>query len=197
MRTLKAVKKILACAIVAALALTFSMTAFADSTTDTGTGAANGSVTINGTILPLQISVTHQIILDYTIDPNTGSITAAPITVKNDTRVPVNVYVQSIASASGGDLTFTDVGPNDKNWLALDSADSKQYIALGVQISDPTGWNSGYVTSTDWAADHTAVKFGTLASGATGNLALTAKTGLAFDGQYTCKANVVLMINLA
>jgi hypothetical protein len=194
---LKLVRKILVCVTTVAIVSMCAFPALADDlTTNSGTGTAAGSVTINGTILPLTISVTHQVTEDYSIDPNTGTITANPITVTNSTRVPVNVTVQSVSSASGGDLTFTDVGPNDENWTALSTADSQKYIALGVKISDTSGWNAGYNTNTDWAADKTAVRFGSLASGATGNLALTAKTGIAFDNTYTAKASIVLVVSL-
>ena len=191
------VSKVLACTVISAMAMTFTLSASADSNTvDTGTSVVSGSVGINGTILPLTISVTHQLTLDYTIDPNTGTITANPITVTNATRVPVNVNVQSVSSASGGALTFTDVGPNDQNWTSLTTAQSKTYIALGVKISDASGWSTGYYTDTDWAASKTSVHLGSLAAGATGNLSLTAKTGNAFDNTYTAKASIVLVVSL-
>lgn len=180
------------------VAMVPAMSASADTTgtTDSGTGEANGSVNINGTILPLTIAVTHQITINYTIDPNSGTISATPITVTNDTRVPVYVTAESVSSASGGDLDFTDVGPNNKDWTSLSTTDSKKYIALGVKIDDASGWNSGYYTGTDWSADKTPVTFGSLNAGVTGNLALTAKSGYAFDSQYTAKANIILIVSL-
>ncbi len=184
--------------IIAAISLTafFALPVAAADTTDSGTGAANGNVNINGTILPLTIAITHQITVNYTLNPNEGTVSADPIEVTNDTKVPINVTVQSLSSAPGGDLTFSDVGPSDKDWNNLSSTDSKKFIALGLKISDAGGWNSGYYAGTDWAASKASVNFGSLPSGATGHIALTAKSGLAFDGIYTSKANVVLMINL-
>jgi hypothetical protein len=184
-------------AIATAVSLLPALPAAADSTTvDTGAGTAGGSVSVNGTILPLTITVTHEISVGYTIDPNKGTVVADPITVTNGTRVPVYVTVESISSASGGDITFTDVGPNDKDWPSLSTADSLKYIALGVKIADTSGWNSGYYADTDWAADDTPVTFGSLAAGATGNLSLTAKSGYAFNSQHTAKANLVLVVSL-
>ena len=196
MRKKNVFKRIAVIMAIAAISVVSAIPSSADAMTDSGTSTANGSVNISGTFLPLTIAITHQISVSYVINPNTGTITANPITVTNDTKVPINVTVQSLSSASGGDLTFTDVGPNDKEWNSLSCTDTKKYIALGLKISDASGWNNGHYADTDWAASKTSALFGSLASGATGNIALTAKTGLAFDDTYTAKANVVLMINL-
>jgi len=93
-------------------------------------------------------------------------------------------------------LQFTDVAPDAKNWTNLSTADTKKYIALGVGITDSSGWNTGYSTTTDWAASNAAVQFGSLGSGKTGNMALTAKYGLAWDNSYTAKHQMNFMFNL-
>jgi hypothetical protein len=193
---LKMISCAAAIAVLTSSGLPASASSSSSSAVDNGTGQVTGSVGINGTIMPLTITVSHQLTLDYTIDPNTGTITADPITVTNGSRVPVNVSVQSISSVSGGDITFTDVGPNDKDWANLSTADSIKYIALGVKIGDSSGWSSGYNADTDWAASGKAVWFGKLPVGATGNLALTAKTGLAFTSTYTSKASIILVVSL-
>lgn len=181
----------------AVAALFCALPAMADTTTDTGTGADSGTITINGTIEPLLISVTHEITESYSIDPNSGTITASPISITNNTRVPVTVTVESIASASGGDITFTDVLPTAEDWASLDQADTAKYIALGLKITDPSGWNSNYNTATDWAAASTPTLMGTLPSGATGNMSLVADFGYAWTASHTSKADILIMVNLA
>lgn len=182
--------------VIAALATTAAMTVSADDVTDSGTGNVTGNVTVNGTIMPLTISVSHPINVAYAIDPNTNAITAPAITLKNNSTVPINVSVQTLKSASGGSIQFTDVDPASKTWDSLNAADTKKYIALGVNISDATGWDSGYATSTDWASGNTAVQFGSLASGNSGNLSLTAKFGRAWDGNYTAQHSLVFMFSM-
>jgi hypothetical protein len=197
MKKRKLLRNLTAFAVIAGIVAMSTLTAFADSTTtDSGSGTVTGSVGINGTILPLTISVTHQLNLSYSIDPNSGAITATPISVTNNTKVAVNVTVESLASASGGNIQFQDVMPNAENWPTLDESDSQKYIALGIKIADPTGWNTGYNTATDWAAAKTSTLFGSLPSGATGSLALVSDNGLAFNNTYTANASVVIMVNL-
>lgn len=189
-------RRLVAITVVAAIAAMSTMFVYAADTTDTGTGEVDGSVSINGTILPLTISVTHELNIAYSIDPNTGSVSTNPISITNSTRVPVSVTVQSLASAPGGTLQFTDVLPSAENWSSLNTDDSKKYIALGLKIDNDTGWNPGYSTSTDWAAADTPVTFGTLPSGATGSLTLVANSGYAFDSEYTAMADVIMVVSL-
>lgn len=196
------IKKFLAAILTAAIVGTFGITAFAattDSTTDTGTGTVNGTVTVNGSISPLTISVTHPLNAAYAIDPNSGAsgtFTSPDITVQNNTKVPINVTVNSLTATSGGTLTFTDVLPSAKTWSSLNLADSKKYIALGILIKSSTGWTTGYNTSTMYAASGTPTMFGTLPAAATGTLNLTADFGLAFDGAYTADHSLVFMFQL-
>lgn len=195
----KLFKSILSLALAAALAVPMGLCASAATTDtdDSGTGAVNGSVEIDGNIVPLTISVTHPTVVTYTINANNDTFVADPIGVTNNTTVPVNVSVESLKSTTGGTLQFTDVEPAAEDWANLDTADTKKYIALGVGITDSTGWNTGYDTDTDWSADNAAVTFGTLASTKTGNLALTAKYGLAWDNTYTAKHELDFLFNLA
>lgn len=180
----------------AAIAATVCTTALADSVTDSGTGEVTGTINITGTISPLTISVTHPATETYAIDPNTGTFTAPPIQITNNTKVAVNVSVQSLHSISGGSIQFTDVSPTAENWSNLSSDDAKKYIALGMKINNPDGWLSSYNTSTDWAADNSPITFGSLPSATTGNLALTADYGLAFDSSYTAQHALEFMFNL-
>jgi hypothetical protein len=184
--------------IIATIAAISCYPVYASSTTVTGSGSITGdSMTATGTITPLTVSVTHTINMSYSIDPNSGTITAPPITITNNTKVPVTVAVQSIASTSGGTLTFTDVLPTAESWPNLDCTDSKKYIALGVQIANGLGWNAGYSSATDWAAADTPTTFGSIASNASASLQLVADTGSAFDSSYTANCAITIVVNLA
>lgn len=163
---------------------------------DTGTGSVTGNVAISGTVTPLTISVTHPATVAYAIDPNAGTFTAPDIVITNNTKVPVNVTVSSLAATSGGSITFTDVAPSSKPWASLNAADSKKYIALGVEAKNSTGWNPGYATTTHWASDATPLGVGELNSGAAGKLSLDADFGSAFDGSYTANHSLVLKFSL-
>ncbi|MEA5143314.1 MAG: hypothetical protein VB023_07005 [Oscillibacter sp.] len=70
----------------AVLGVTAAVPAFAADKTDTGTGSVTGNVTINGSISPLTISVTHPINVAYAISPDAETYTAPDITVTNNTN---------------------------------------------------------------------------------------------------------------
>ena len=198
MRT-KMIKRVISSILALALTAICGVSAFAADTTDIGTGTISGNVTINGSITPLTISVTHPLTADYAVNPNTGTggtFTAPDITVKNLTKVPVNVTVSSLKAVSGGTITFTDADPADKTWASLNAADSKKYIALGIKAKDATGWTTGYNTATHYAIKDTASLIGSLPSNTSGTLTLAANFGLAFDAAYTAKHSLVFMFNL-
>ncbi|MDD4496106.1 MAG: hypothetical protein PHV32_17490 [Eubacteriales bacterium] len=198
MRT-KMVKRAISCILALTLAAVCGVSALAADTTATGTGTVSGNVTISGSITPLTISVTHPLTADYAVNPNTGiggTFTAPDIIVKNLTKVPVNVTVSSLKAVSGGTVTFTDVDPVDKTWAALNTADSKKYIAIGIKAKDATGWTTGYSTATHYAIKDTASLIGSLPTNISGTLTLTANFGLAFDAAYTAKHSLVFMFNL-
>ena len=189
MRT-KTIKRALSLFLALALSVVCGISVMAADTTDTGTGTVTGNVAINGNIRALTISVTHPLAVDYSVDPNTGAsgtFTAPDIAIKNLTKCPVNVTISSLAAASGGTVTLTDVGAADKVWASLNAADSKKYIALGIKAKDSTGWATGYSTATHYAVKETNT---------TGTLTLVANFGLAFDSGYTAKHNLVLLFNL-
>ena len=192
-------KKVLAGIVTIALLAFAAIPVFAADTTDTGTGNVNGIVTINGTISPLTISVTHPVNVAYAIDPNSGTngtFTAPDVKITNNTKVAVNVTVTALTSAPGGTLTFTDVDSASKTWDTLNLVDSKKYIAIGIKAKDSTGWNSGYSTATHWAVNKTPTMIGSLSSAATGTLMLTADYGLAFDDGYTANHDLEFLFQL-
>ncbi|MVB09520.1 hypothetical protein CAFE_01760 [Caprobacter fermentans] len=179
------------------LGVSAAVPAFAADKTDTGTGSVTGNVTINGSISPLTISVTHPVNVAYAISPNAETFTAPDIAVTNNTKVAVIATVESLKAASGGSLTFTDVDPSAKAWRSLNLADSKKYIALGISAKANSGWNSGYSTTTHWAVNDSPLQVGTLNPNISGALSLTADYGLAFDGAYTANHQLVFQFQLA
>jgi hypothetical protein len=192
------IKRFLACIVtLAVLMVSAAVPAFAADTTDTGTGSVTGNVTINGTISPLTISITHPVNVAYAISPDAGTFTAPDLNVTNNTKVAVNVTVESLTAAPGGSLTFTDVDPSSKSWSTLNLADSKKYIALGIKAKDSTGWNNGYNTATHWAVNASPMLVGSLNPAVSGNLALTADYGLSFDGTCTANHSLVFLFQLA
>jgi hypothetical protein len=197
---MKYMKKLLVLIMVMAVILsTVMVTAFADDGTASGTGSVTATVPVDGTITSLTISVTHPTTLAYSIDPNggeAGTFVAPEIPIKNNTRVPVNVTVQSLKSSAGGTIQFTDVAESAKDWRNLNLVDSKKYIALGVKVKSADGWNSGYAQGTHFAVNDNPTLFGSLPADATGTLTMVANYGLAFDQPYTAMHSLILMFNL-
>jgi hypothetical protein len=178
---------------------TATVTAFATDGTATGTGEVTATVPVEGTISALTISVTHPVTLAYTVDPNAGTageFIAPDIAITNNTKVPVNITVQSLASSLGGTLQFTDVASDAKDWANLTLNDSKTFIALGVKAKDATGWNTGYEEGVHYAVTAEPTLFGSLPANEVGTLTMVANFGLAFDQSYTAKHNLVFMFNL-
>jgi hypothetical protein len=148
----------------------------------------------------LVISVTHPTTLTYLIDPNggdSGNFIAPDISITNNTRVPVNVTVQSLESCLGGTIQFTGVGSNDRDWNHLNLADSKTYIALGIKVKNSEGWITGFNEGTHYAFQNVPMLIGALPADTTGALTMVANFGLAFDQSYTAMHSLVLMFNLA
>jgi len=182
------------------------MTAFAATATDTGTDGMTANIPFVGTIQAASINIYHPVSVAYTIDPNSNSIISPDITIKNLDACAIQVKAISLATASGGQIQFTDVGPGDKDWANLNAADSKKYIALGIGASG-TGWrgstNQGYAAPHYYAVD-TGTKDmvfgfidGTLSNNVTSaTLTLDGKFGRAFDQAYTCVHNLVLEFDL-
>ena len=195
----KFTKTLLMLAVAMLLVMSTSVTALADDATTSGDGDVTVTVPVEGTIEALTISVTHPATLAYTIDPNTGTngeFVAPDIPITNNTKVPVNITVQSLTSSTGGTIQFTDVASDAQDWANLSLADSKTYIALGIKVKDETGWNEGYSTGMHYAVAADPTLFGSLPANATGTMALEANFGLAFDQSYTAMHNLIFMFNL-
>ncbi len=146
------------------------------------------------------ISVTHPISLSYSLNPNLGNpFSTDNVYLTNNSRIKVRVSVQSFAAISGG-ITFTDVSPTYfTNWNNLTAAQTKRYIALGVQVAETTtsstSWYSINTISPVYGANITSpVLLGTLnPNGAQGSLYFSVKCGLAWDSDYTSKHSLTLL----
>jgi hypothetical protein len=138
------------------------------------------------------------------IDPNGNTpFTAPDISIINNSLIPVKVSVQSLQSVAGGSITFADVLPTKyEDWSKLTVAQTKSDIALGISVKETDAgantWTQIITANPVYAAQITSTTtMGTLnAGGATGNLKLTALSGLAWDAPYTAKHNLVLVFDM-
>lgn len=128
------------------------------------------------------VSVTHPVSVSYAIDPNSSMpFTAPDIPITNHSTFPVRVSVAKLKSTSGiGDAAPTSYS----DWNNLTAAQTASKITLGVGIKETagSGWTAVDRQAPVYASDVASeVPLGTLgANGASGNLALTAKFGLAW-----------------
>jgi hypothetical protein len=144
------------------------------------------------------VSVTHPVSVSYAIDPNSNTPFIAPdIPITNHSTFPVRVSVTGLKATSGiGDAAPTSYS----DWNSLTAAQTGNKIALGVGISKTAG--SGWaavdretpVYTGDLASE---MPLGTLgANGASGNLALTAKFGLAWAKAMNVSHELTLDFNI-
>lgn len=188
-------KKVAVAAIVATLIVGGSVPVLADKTTVSGVGVATANVPIKGTINATTISVTVPDSAAYSINPDTNTFTSPALAITNHTAAPVDVSIKSLTADTSG--TTADVMPGDVDWSKLTATNSYKYLALGASVKDSTGWTSGYNTNTYWAASHTVMDIGDLASGATGNVELSAEYGHAFQNTITPTGAIVFSVSLA
>jgi len=147
------------------------------------------------------VSITHPISVDYMINPNLSTpFIASDIRLVNNSRIKVSVSVQDLTSATGGSLYFLNASPYTfSNWDTLNNTQSKIYIALGLQVKEPTtSVDSWYLITAYNPIYATDIISKTLLgilnpNGASGYLTLSAKHGLAFDSTYTATHNLVLV----
>lgn len=168
-------------------------------TTVTGTGNVNSVVPIIGSIKALTISITHPVNISYSIDPNSeDGFLSSDISIKNNSKVPVKIHIASFAVADDSDLPFQDVLPDGIEWSSLSLEDSKRYIALGLMYVDESQW---MIPQSDlqnplYAIEIDDTYIGAIAKGATGTLRLCGKHGLAFDGSYSSRHELIFLISL-
>ena len=140
------------------------------------------------------VSVTHPVSISYAIDPNSNMpFTAPDIPITNHSTFPVQVSVAGLRATSGiGDAAPTAYS----DWNSLTAAQTGSEMALGVGISkiSGSGWTAVDRESPIYTGDLASeVPLGTLgANGASGNLALTAKFGLAWSNARTVSHELIL-----
>ena len=141
------------------------------------------------------ISVTHPISVSYTIDPNTGILTAPNITITNNNQhIGLEVSILSFVSSD-----IKDVMPNAfANWNTLMAAQTQLNLAIGIgvkeQFPSSGGWASIINNTTEYAAQITSpVELGILNAGGSGNLSLSANFGLAWSNQRTVTQSLTLI----
>ena len=159
-------------------------------TTITGIGNVNSTVPIIGSISALTISITHPANISYSIDPNSeDGFYCADIQIQNNSKVPVNILIQSFKVSSDGDIVFEDVLPDSLDWSNLSTQETKSYIALGIKYVDETQWYISMPELIDplYAIEIDNTYIGTLSKEAMAALSLCGYHGLAFDGNYSGK----------
>ena len=145
------------------------------------------------------VSVTHPVSIGYSIDPNSSTpFTAPDIPITNYSTFPIKVSVVGLKATSG----ICDAVPTSySDWNSLTATQTGNRIALGVGISKTAG--SGWtavdrevpVYTGDLASE---VPLGTLgANGASGDLALTAKFGLAWAKATNVSHELTLKFTIA
>ena len=145
------------------------------------------------------VSVTHPISIGYSIDPNSSTpFTAPDISITNHSTFPVRVSVAGLKATSGiGDTAPTSYS----DWNRLTEAQTGNGIVLGVGISKPAGscWTAIDREAPVYTGDLASkVPLGTLgANGASGDLTLTAKFGLAWTNARTVSHELTLNFSIA
>ncbi|MCI1956347.1 MAG: DUF5057 domain-containing protein, partial [Oscillospiraceae bacterium] len=145
------------------------------------------------------VSVTHPVSIGYFIDPNSNMpFTAPDIPITNNSTCPVRVSVAGLKATSGiGDAAPTSYS----DWNRLTAAQTGSGIALGVGIGKTagSGWTAVERETPVYTGDLASeVPLGTLgANGASGNLALTAKFGLAWVKAMNVSHELTLNFTIA
>jgi len=164
-----------------------------------GTGDVNSVIPIVGSINALTISITHPVNISYSIDPNSeDGFLCSDINIQNNSKVPVKIQIISFEVASDSDLPFQDVLPDTVEWKKLGIQDSKRYIALGLIYVDESQWiiSQPALLNPLYAVEIDNTYIGALAKGAVGTLRLCGKHGLAFDGNYSARHELIFVVSL-
>ena len=153
----------------------------------------------SGHTVSLDISVTHPASVAFKVDPNSSTpFVDAEIPLKNNSDMPVKVYVQSLTDTSGGTLTLNNVPPSKySDWSRLTAAQTRSDIAFGIRIKEKSpvsgGWQTIDQSGTVYTANMGKTLMGTLNAKGAGSMILTADCGLAWDRQYTVLKNLSLL----
>lgn len=168
-------------------------------TTTEGTGDVNSTVPIVGSINALEISITHPANISYSIDPNSeNGFYCSDIQIQNNSKVPVNIRIETFEASSDGDLMFQDVLPSSMDWNGLNTQKTKSYIALGIRYVSTNQWLISIPEMVDplYAVEIDNTFIGALAKESSAALRLCGYHGLAFDGNYSAKHELVFVVSL-
>ena len=154
---------------------------------------------IVGSINALEISITHLANISYTIDPNVEDGFYCPdIQIQNNSKVPVKISIEAFRANSSGDLAFEDVLTSTMNLDSLNRQETKTYIALGLQYVDLGQWliSVPEMENPLYAVDIDNTYIGALSKGGVVSLRLYGYHGIAFDGSYSAKHDLVFIVSL-
>ncbi len=168
-------------------------------TTVIGTGNVNSTVPIVGSINALEISITHPANISYSIDPNNeDGFYCADINIQNNSKVRVNIMIQSFKASSEGDIVLQDVLPNAFNWSEMTREETKSNIALGIRYVDATQWMiaQSELVNPLYAIEIDNKYIGTLEQNAIAALSLCGFHGLAFDGNYVSEHELIFIVSI-
>ncbi len=160
-----------------------------------GTGNVQSTVPVIGTINALEVSVTHPLNISYVINPNIEeSFVCSNISITNNSKVPVKITIESFVSSEGS--IFEDVMPYSMDWDTLSSADTKRYIALGIDYPDISQWINFQSEFPLYAAEIDNDYLGVLSSGSIGTLSLSCSHGLAFEGSFEAEHELIFIVSI-
>lgn len=167
--------------------------------TTEGTGNVNSIVPVVGSINALEISITHPANISYAINPNNEEgFYCADIEIQNNSKVPVKVRIEAFEASSDGDIVFQDILPDGVDWNGLNRQEARSYIALGLQYVDENEWLSSIPEMVNplYAAEINDTYIGALSKDSVASLRLCGYHGLAFDGSYSAKHELVFTVSL-
>ncbi|MCK5128990.1 MAG: hypothetical protein KAQ68_03995 [Clostridiales bacterium] len=147
----------------------------------------------------MEISITHPANISYSIDPNNADgFYCADIEIQNNSKVPVNITIQSFKASPDGDIVFEDVLPDSMDWSNLSTQETKSYIALGIKYADEFQWLIPQYELNEplYAIEVDDTYIGALAQYEMASLRLCGYHGLAFDGEYSTKHEIVFVFSL-
>ena len=167
--------------------------------TISGTGDVNSIVPIVGSINALTISITHPANISYAIDPNNADgFYTSDIRIQNNSKVPVRITIESFKASTDADLQLIDVLPDSMDWDNLNLEESKSFISLGLQYENEAQWqiSKHELINPLYAVEINNTFIGALGKSTIGVLKLCGMHGLAFDGNYSTKHELIFIFSL-
>lgn len=150
------------------------------------------TVTIEGTINPVTVTISAPLSVAFSIDPNAEEgyrFVSAPFTVTNNSNAPVKVVMTRIRKTPTGVMTV--VHPDEfEDWSAISLEESESKIALGINDGTKDIWSP----AEDNPIDNTE---GTVFNGnESKKFKLIAEHGLAFSQAFVTTFELILSCEL-